>query len=60
MENVKSTDKAFNLATAFVDSDFFKVFTFPLLSGDPTAALIDKHSIVITEKTARKFFGKRM
>jgi putative ABC transport system permease protein len=57
MENIKSGDKAFSLATAFVDPGFFKVFTFPLLSGDPATSLNDKHSIVITEKTARKFFG---
>ncbi len=58
IENVKSADKAFNLATAFVDPGFFKVFTFPLLSGDPATSLNDKHSIVITEKTAKKFFGR--
>lgn len=28
MENVKSDDKAFNLRTAFVDSSFFRVFSF--------------------------------
>ena len=57
MENVKSADKAFNLGTAFVDSTFLKVFSFPLLYGDPNTALNDKRSIAITEKTARKFFG---
>ncbi len=57
MENVKSSDKAFNLSAAFVDSGFFKVFSFPLLYGNPNTSLSDKHAIVITEKTARKFFG---
>ena len=58
MENIKSSDKAFNLATAFVDSGFFSVFSFPLLYGNPNTCLNDKHAIVITETTARKFFGK--
>ena len=34
------------------------MFSFPLLYGDPNTALKDKYSIVITEKAARKFFGK--
>jgi putative ABC transport system permease protein len=57
IENVKSSDKAFNLLTVFADSTFFNVFSFPLLYGNPNATLSDKHSIVITEKTALKFFG---
>ena len=56
-ENVKFNDKGFSLGTAFVDSNFFKVFSFPLLYGNPNTALNEKHSIVITEKTALKFFG---
>ena len=57
IENVKSLDKAFNLSADFADSCFFKVFSFPLLYGNPNTALSDKHSIVITEKNALKFFG---
>ncbi|MBS1916732.1 MAG: ABC transporter permease [Bacteroidetes bacterium] len=57
IENVKSSGKAFNLLTDFADSTFFKVFSFPLLYGNPNTALSDRHSIVITEKTALKFFG---
>ncbi|HKZ64863.1 MAG TPA: ABC transporter permease [Chitinophagaceae bacterium] len=57
IENVKSTDKAFNLGTGFVDSGFFKIFSFPLLYGNPNTVLKGKYSVVVTEKTARKFFG---
>jgi putative ABC transport system permease protein len=66
IENVKSSDKAFNLVTEFVDSGFFKVFSFPLIYGNPNTSLSDKHSVVITEKIARKLFattdviGKRL
>ena len=56
-ENIKSSDKAFDLLTSFVDSSFFKVFTFPLLYGNPNTVLKDKYSIVVSEKTALKFYG---
>src|SRR5262245_1353958 len=44
MENVKSSDKAFNASTSFVDSAFFKIFTFPLLYGNPNTVLKEKYS----------------
>ena len=40
-----------------VDSAFLDMFSFPLLKGNPHTALNDMHSIVITEKLAKKFFG---
>ena len=41
----------------FADENFFKVFTFPLLKGDPATALKNPYTVVITEKTAKKYFG---
>ena len=35
---------------------YSKVFSFPLLKGDPATALKDPHSVVITEKIAEKYF----
>lgn len=40
-----------------VDSNFFDVFTFPLVSGDANTALDQPHSIIITEQVAKQFFG---
>lgn len=40
----------------YVDSSLFNVFSFPLLSGDPTTALIEPNSAVISESTARRYF----
>ena len=40
-----------------VDPGFFRMFTFPFLLGDPETALADRNSIVLTEATARKYFG---
>src|SRR5450432_728431 len=39
------------------DSNFFELFSFPLLKGDPATALKDPNSIVLTETTAKKYFG---
>ncbi|HVY74532.1 MAG TPA: ABC transporter permease [Puia sp.] len=41
----------------YVDSTFFKVFTIPLISGNPTTALSEPNSIVIDETTAKKYFN---
>lgn len=41
----------------YADPDFFNIFRFPVIAGDPVAALSDPGSIVITSRTARKFFG---
>lgn len=42
---------------AFVDSNFFQVFTLPLIKGDAKVALLEPNSIVITKALARKYFG---
>ncbi|CAA9223351.1 MAG: Acidobacterial duplicated orphan permease (function unknown) [uncultured Cytophagales bacterium] len=41
----------------FADSTFFSVFTFPLRAGDAKTALNAPRSIVLSDKTARKYFG---
>ena len=41
----------------FVGRDFFKLFSFSLLEGDPSQVLADKNSIVISESLAKKIFG---
>ena len=40
-----------------VDSNFFSVFTFPLLSGSPKTCLTEPHSIVLSEDAAKKYFA---
>ena len=41
----------------YVDSTFFDVFSYRLIAGDPSTALAAPSSIVLTESTARKYFG---
>jgi putative ABC transport system permease protein len=42
---------------ADADSTFFTFFDFPLLKGNPRTALRDPNSVVLTETTAKKYFG---
>jgi putative ABC transport system permease protein len=39
------------------DPDFFRVFDFPLLKGDPNTALKEPFSVVFSETAAKKYFG---
>jgi len=43
----------------YVDADslFFKVFDYEFVHGDPNTALKEDNAIILTEETARKFFG---
>ncbi len=40
-----------------IEPQLLEVFTLPFVHGDATTALSDNNSIVITEKTAIKYFG---
>jgi len=39
------------------EDNFFKVFSFPFLKGDPNTALKEPNSMVITASTAKRYFG---
>lgn len=43
--------------TSFADPSFLTVFDFPLEKGDPRTALVEPCSIVLSETTAKKYFG---
>jgi putative ABC transport system permease protein len=43
----------------YVDSNFFSMFSFPLIEGNPKTCLRDPHSIVLSEDEAKKQFGTR-
>jgi putative ABC transport system permease protein len=42
---------------AYADSTFFRVFTIPMIAGDPMTALDEPHSIVIDESAAKRYFN---
>ncbi len=41
----------------FADNSIFDIFSLPLSQGNPKSALASGYSAVITEKTARRYFG---
>lgn len=42
----------------WADSTVFDVFTLPLVQGDPQTALTQPNSLVLSQTTARKYFGE--
>jgi putative ABC transport system permease protein len=55
----RQDDKAFfENSIVAADSGLLKMFTLPLLMGDPLTALNSSHSIILTEKLAKKYFGE--
>jgi predicted permease len=50
-------DKPVNASGKYVEKSIFSMFTLPFKQGNATNAFDQLHSIVITEKTAKKFFG---
>ena len=56
--NFKVGDKDFIENWGFyAEPSFFDVFSFPLLSGNPSDALEAPRSIILSQKVALKFFG---
>ncbi len=41
----------------FSEPDFFKIFNFPWVSGDPQKALATPNTVALTERIATKYFG---
>ncbi|MBS0000080.1 MAG: ABC transporter permease, partial [Cyclobacteriaceae bacterium] len=55
----QANEKIFNERNTFLaDSNFFKVFSFELITGSPETVLKDPYSIVLTQRTAEKYYGK--
>jgi putative ABC transport system permease protein len=54
---IKTANDVQNQEVTLVDPNFFSVFSFPLLSGNPRSVLQHPHSVVLTESVARKQFG---
>ncbi len=43
---------------AFVDPNFFDIFTLPLLKGNAETALTKPNTVILTEKQAKMYFGE--
>ena len=54
---VALNDQAFRADGRYFGPDLFKVFTFPLIVGDPATALQNPESIVLSKSMTEKYFG---
>jgi putative ABC transport system permease protein len=50
-------NKTFMEGLAFADSNFFSVFTLPLIKGNSATALREPNTVIITTTLAKKYFG---
>jgi putative ABC transport system permease protein len=50
-------DRVVNASGTYAEPSIFNIFTLPFVQGNAQSAFTQLHSLVITEKTARKFFG---
>src|SRR5690242_12846016 len=50
-------DKSMYARGSYVDASLFSMFTFPFVEGNAKTAFKELHSMVITQSTAKKFFG---
>ena len=57
--DIKTGDEIQGKELHLVDSNFLTFFSFPLLSGDPSTALLDPNSIVLSEDMAKQQFGTK-
>lgn len=55
---LETEEKKLSASGIMASTDFFKVFTYPLLSGDKNTVLDDTNSVVISRDLADNFFGK--
>jgi len=56
---VRFEDQMFREENLFyADSTFFKVFSYPLISGNPNSILTEPNTAVVDEATAQKYFGE--
>jgi putative ABC transport system permease protein len=55
---VRHGDKLFSPEVIYATENFFDVFTYSFLAGDPRTALSEKYSVVLTESWAKRYFGE--
>lgn len=54
--NIQIGDDIFGTNSAYIDPDFFKMFTFEFVHGS-AAAMTDKSKIVISDQLATRYYG---
>ncbi len=50
-------DKQLRMSGAYVDPDFFDMFSFPILKGDKENPITSESSVAMTEQASKRMFG---
>ena len=56
-QDAKVGDNILPIKGFWADPSIFRIFTYPMLAGNPETALKNPYSIVLTQTTAKKLFG---
>ena len=54
---IKYKQNSFTKSIIYADPTFLKIFDYQFIKGNPSTALVQPNSIIITAKTAKIFFG---
>jgi ABC-type antimicrobial peptide transport system permease subunit len=55
--SISAGEKHIKTRRNFADKDFFKVFSYHLISGNKNTVLADKYSVLLSDQLARKLFN---
>jgi putative ABC transport system permease protein len=58
-KDAKVGDNVLPVKGFWAEPSVLKIFTFPMLEGNPETALKDPYSVVLTETAAKKLFGNK-
>lgn len=58
-EDLKIDESVISVRGVYSGEEFFDVFSFELLSGNPATALTEPNTLVLTEKIAKKLFDDK-
>lgn len=57
-DELNGTEKKFlENKTGFLEPEFFELFDFEMVQGEAKTAIKDPNTVIISEKTAKKYFG---
>lgn len=56
-ENGAEKKSSYEDNTFYAEPEILKIFTIPMVEGNPDKALVDPFTLMVSEKTARKYFG---
>jgi putative ABC transport system permease protein len=56
-ENGQEKKSSYEDNTFYAEPEILKIFTIPMVEGNPDKALVDPFTLMVSEETAKKYFG---